>query len=164
MSPGSGGAVVGSTQTGAVRESGHGRGTPRGGHWTEQPGARSPFVLTFFLLFLSYQLFLPFQLSQIITLLFIYMNIYINKYRPLRLSSHSSDCYHCICFLILSLILKIIVITLIKAHTCIWHTLTLTHASVSSPVTVTPTHPHPPRPQLSHAQQKFHSAATLESK
>lgn len=37
----SGEALVGSTQTGAVRESGHGRGTPRGGTgWSN--GAPSP--------------------------------------------------------------------------------------------------------------------------
>lgn len=82
-------------------------------------GAPSPpFILTFsHLPVLSTFPPLPFQLSQINVslLLFIYMNIYINKYHTFRLFSLSGDCYHCFFFriffflppLLLSLILKI---------------------------------------------------------
>lgn len=109
----SGEALVGSTQTGAARESGHGRGTPRGGTGRSNGGTFSSFCLNFFSSSCPIKSFSPpsFQLSQInMSLLFIYMKIYINKYRTFRLFSHPSDCYQCIFFLsplILSLILKI---------------------------------------------------------
>lgn len=125
-------------------------------------GAPSPlFVLTFSLLFLSYQLLLPspFQRSQInVSLLFIYMNIYINKY-------HTFYVYFLIPVTVITVIFfsfssnfvsdsEDTLIPVMKhkhththahilTHTCTYYTPTLTHASVSSPVTVTPTHPHP---------------------
>lgn len=101
VSSGSGEALVGSTQTGAVRESGHGRGTPRGGTGRSNRGTLSS--LCFDLFFSSS---CPINLSSppfpsnslrstchFITSLFIYMKNYINKYCTLSLFSHPSDCY-----------------------------------------------------------------------
>lgn len=48
VSAGSGEALVGSTQIGAVRESGHGRGTPRGGTGRSYRGAFSSLCFDFF--------------------------------------------------------------------------------------------------------------------
>lgn len=81
MSSGSGEALVGSTQTGAMRESGHGRGTPGGGTGRSNWGT---FFSLCFDLFPSSCLILPplpfFQLFQRVSLLFIYMSNCINKY------------------------------------------------------------------------------------
>lgn len=88
-------------RTGAERESGHGRGTPRGGTGRSNRGTFSSFCFKFFSSSCPINFSSPptFQLSQInVSLLFIYMNIYINKYRIFRLFSHFGDCYHCIFF------------------------------------------------------------------
>lgn len=83
MSSGSGEALLGSTQTGAVRESGHGRGTPGGGT------GRSNWGTSFSLCFDLFPSFcfifppsppLPTLSDQRVDLLFIYMINCINKY------------------------------------------------------------------------------------
>lgn len=83
MSSGSGEALLGSTQTGAVRESGHGRGTPGGG--TGRSSRGTFFSLCFDFSPCSCLIFpplppLPTLSDQHVSLLFIYMSNCINKY------------------------------------------------------------------------------------
>lgn len=141
-------------------------------------GAPSPpFCLNFFSSSCPINFSSPptFQLSQInVSLLFIYMNIYINKYRIFRLFSHFGDCYHCIFFSSPSNFVydsQDILITVIK-HNTHKHTNTHTHAyGTLSPtlmhqfpaLSLSPPHIPIPSTHSSHAQQRSYSAVMLES-
>lgn len=132
---------------GAVQESGHGRSTAQSGHWTVQ---------VWLLLFLNLSLLLLSLLSSFILswinmlLLFIYINIHINKYGTLHLVFFvlffpSRWLFLLYLFLFSSLIIFSLILTISlndsRGTQAAYDT--LTHASVSSPVTVTPLlHPH----------------------
>lgn len=156
VSSGSGEALVGSTQTGAVQESGHGRGTPRGGTGRSNRGTFSFFCFDFFSSSYPINLFSPPPSNSLRLSCHFYHYLYEHLYKYIS----------CFSFLIPVTVITVFfffflympttfvsdsqdtVITVINTyththtHTCIWYTLTLTHASVSSPVTVNPTHPH----------------------
>lgn len=79
VSSGSGEALVGSTQTGAVRESGHGRGTPGGGTGRSNWGTFFSLCFDLFpsscLIFPPLPLFQLFQINVSIYYLFIWVTV-----------------------------------------------------------------------------------------